>query len=1753
MLSKFSVKKPLTVVVGIIIVIILGIVSYVNTGVDLLPSMNLPYIVVVTINPGASPEEIEKTITRPVEDGLSTVANITEITSESSEHFSMVMLEFNYEADLDRAYADVKAALDLVAFPNSDLLQDPIVLKINPTMLPIMRISLSKEGTTIKDSNVYLAEVIEKINGLDGVANISANGLITNLAYININSDKLAGSVLDYAQDLLGIELKLPTAVKEELRAGLSQSVDIENVTPQMVVNTFKEILRNTQQWNEDNFGDNIMKYIIDLLLAGLEDTNSIIYKTAIFRAEELIDNKFILMDNDDSKAVFYDFIDQIIREAIVQYANNQIGSIINLISPEILSQVLYAQDFDMPSGSIQEGAISYIVKIGTTINTRGELIDLPVISFDVGAQLSTRVDQLQRLLTLISIATDGKLTFSEGDLIRLSDAIYDLYGREEEPNDTGVGYGTASIVSLWARTTMPSQITENLPQNWDSNFTSYLMEKAPAKWNRGFNANWRIEAIDLFIDCFDLYLTQLNVETLNNMQDNYLVTNISDEQAYAFVGVARAALPDSILFNLPFGWENTLKDIYVENIDVDWSMPAYVPRNDLVKQLLDIFAENMPAEWIPDLPANWQTSMKTAADNSVIPTFTDLIRRAISNLSPEFQLELENLFRERSREDIQNFFRSSITLLKLFSPDAVIIPQKGEGGSIPLDAEYSIDFVLIKETIDNLENKAVIPLKLGSIADITFLDDATEQITTLLSRVNGILTPSAAVNISIEKEPDKSTAEITKRIENFLKETKAKDSTFNYTILTNDGESIAFMLNNVVKNLLYGGLLAVGILFLFLKDIKATMVVGFSIVISVVATFVMMYFAGLTLNIVSMGGLALGVGMLVDNSIVIIENIYRMRAQGKNIFVASIQGAKQVTSAIVASTLTTVIVFLPIAFIEGLTKQIFTDMALTITFSLLASLLVALTLVPMSTSTLIKKPAKKESKVLLTVKKGYAKSLNFALNHKIVPLIVVIVLFGSSIFMIFNMDNELFPDADSGSLNITSSIDKVAIDRYNAEKPLDEPYLTYDDVVQIIIDDIIKETKMIDEIESVGISLSGGITLAGFTLGETDVSANIKMVDEKKRSFGSIELAARLKKSLDDFSKTKGLYTINTSGNTMMGSFDMMGGDQTIKLFGKDLDLMRTEAQKIKDLLTKKDNNGNILFDERGNPIFLDGISKVTIGNESAVEEYRIRINKTKANMYGLTVAQVFLQLQSALTKAGVSHTLNLINDDNTNSEFDVYIYNNDYKVNSWYVCKDDQGKEIPVYVLNNRNDENDTALNNYFIKNTYGRSVYVKHQNKNVFVNKDGNIPLSKNGNDFVYTVINEGDNALKFIEKKLSRVDSSIHYKVDRIQEFDIITYGIHSANLLNPAAPTIVVPLYKMLDDECFLKDNNGNIIYRNASDFSFERIPAGLVTSKGYDTIVHENKKRVERISITFAKDVNANNMSKQINNLLDKEYQVPSGLTLDLSEGNKYIDEVFTTLYFVLALAIVLIYLVMVAQFQSVKSPLIIMITLPMAFTGCIFALFMANMSLSVMAMIGLIVLMGIVVNNGIVFVDYCNQMIQNNVPKRMALLRTGIDRLRPILMTAFTTIFALIIMAADTTEGGAILRPLAIAAIGGLVYSTVLTLYIVPVIYDLLNRKAKQSKRTKAFLDKDIDLVTSSEVEDILTSSSSSILNDIVPSNELGEAVASINKDIESSLLKKERQSKEEQKQEQTPPSILRGRRLRYSLPVRKDKKKKE
>lgn len=1482
MLSRLSVKKPFTVIVMIVIIIILGIVSYVNIGVDMLPGMNLPYIAVVTVYPGAAPETVEKEITNPLEEKLSEVGNIKNMTSSSAEHYSMVLLEFNANADIDKAYNSVNEKLQSVKFPDSNLLQKPIVMKINPSMMPIFSVSVGVDGQTIKESAETLSKAIEKIKSVEGVSSVTTSGMINDLVYINMNMDSLINALVDYLFKNFGIKLAFSDQTKDQILTRL-RDADWDTMTEDTVIDAVIEVIESNADSPSGNGEFLWSEAAINLLNdAKANPDTSYIYKLAT----QLLANKFVFKETTDS-ALFYSFLDETTSYIINNFLKSQVSGVFSAVSPSVLDQLIYAQNFDMPAGSVTEGVIETVVKIGPAVVSREEFLNMPVVSFDLGSSYNEQFNTFYGMLSAATIIANG--------------------------------------------------------------------------------------------DTF----------TFNELQlEGYIIA-------------IRAAAESS-------------------------------------------------------------------ADNPLYEYFTTHTNAEVF-------------------EDI----KTGIAFLSGFTEEGTIILPENNNGI------YQINIPKLKATVEGVQNTLVVPLKLSSFADVTFFDNSSQSLTYMLTRAisgeENAFTNSGAVIVSVNKEPDKSTVVTTDGILKILNELKndAGMEGFTYTVLSNDGNSINFMLDTVLSNLMYGGILAVLILLLFLRNIKATVVVGSSIVISVVFTFVMMYFAGVSLNIVSMGGLALGVGMLVDNSIVVLENIYRMRSQGKPKYVAAIQGAKQVGGAIIASTLTTMIVFLPIAFISGLTKEIFTDMALTICFSLLASLLVALTLVPMAASTFLNKKPKNETKVMKKIINGYAKTLNYFLRHKFIPLIIVTVLFGASIFSITKMDIVLFPTSDSSTMAITAKIDRNGLSKYNEDKTGDD-YLNYEDAIDFTINQFrdmfngeilirkepananselvayntINDESWLEAIDAVGLYISSGLTVNGFNLGDQSIKANVMLINEKKRDIGSIKLKQIFSEILNKDEVNKGIFECEINNGDMMSNIGMGTDSYSVKLYSTDIDKLRLEADRFAKQLQTTTEDGKLAYT-------IDGITSIETGLESENKEYRVIVDRAKANKYGLTVAQVYLQVSSLLSKVSSTSSVNLFTN-NIESAGNIYIYDLSYNVDTWYECVGQNDEDVRVFLNNNTSDTEGIAK--YFTINNQNKGLFTLSGDDYFYVPDGAYIPLNYLDNKFEYTYVYEDEN--EEIQTKtisFNKKGEEIYYSSNLVNKFDLMTMNISSEDMLNSGTEPKIVPLFKLLSDDCFVKDEDGNVKYRTSSLGSTDLVPEAFIKQDAYTSIAHSDKRRMVTINFEYDASYGGSEVQANLKKAVD-EFDFDKDVEVILVSGNPYVEEVFQTMIFVLGLAIAFIYLIMVAQFQSIKSPFIIMFTIPLAFTGGVFAMVFTGQPLSVMALMGLVVLMGVVVNNGIVFVDYCNQLIAKGIPRKVALIRTGMDRLRPILMTALTTIVALITMAIDGSEGGAMLQPLAITSIGGMLFSTVLTLFIVPIIYDIFNKKAAQSEKDKLFANNEI---SSAETDD--------------------------------------------------------------------------
>jgi multidrug efflux pump subunit AcrB len=788
--------------------------------------------------------------------------------------------------------------------------------------------------------------------------------------------------------------------------------------------------------------------------------------------------------------------------------------------------------------------------------------------------------------------------------------------------------------------------------------------------------------------------------------------------------------------------------------------------------------------------------------------------------------------------------------------------------------------------------------VKLSDVAVISVYDNSGDMYT----KVNG----ENAIMFSVSKQSSYSTAAVTDAVDEKTEEITADNPDVQFTTLMSQGEYVHIMIDSITSNLIMGAALAVIVLFLFLRKIRPTLVVSASILFSVVFAFVLMYLAGITMNMISMGGLALGIGMLVDNSIVVIENIIRMRAEGADKRTAAIKGAKQVAGAITSSTLTTVVVFVPIVFTTGITRTLFTDMALTIAFSLFASLIIALTLVPAACAGMLSDKMKFKRTFADALAEKYAHAVTVLLRHRWTVIVTVLLLLGGSIYAALTVGTELFPSMNTGFVTVSVTLPETAT---QAER--------YD-----MLDEIGEKIGAVDGVDTVGVMDSTGSTDASSSmLSLTSSGTTVYVTVDAESTRSTDEIMADIRTATEGKE-----YTVSASASNMDISM-LTGSGVSISVSGQDFDDIQSVADEITDIVV---NTDGIVDVSQGNALMsIGGASSSTNGSAAADDseseeeqatEVRVFVDKDKAMEKGLTTAQVYLALQGKI--AAKTEATNF--DDTAGVTYGVYIYD--------------------------------------------------------------------------------------------------------DRIADFttdDFANFMIDS--------PTS--------DEDVKLSDI------------------ATITNAVGYTSIIHDNQERTLSVTASLLADYDVEEVNAKIQEKVDA-LTLPKGIKVEFGGEMEAINEAFYDLYLMILLAIAFIYLVMVAQFQSLKSPFIVMFTLPLAATGGFFALFITQTPLSIIALIGFVVLVGIIVNNGIVYVDYANQMVADGMSVSDALAKSARDRLRPILMTALTTIIALVTMALDVSRGSEMLRPLAITTIGGMLYGTLLTLFFVPVIYSVFNRGKKEKKK---------------------------------------------------------------------------------------------
>ncbi|NLM45975.1 MAG: MMPL family transporter [Firmicutes bacterium] len=1225
MLPKLSVTRPYTVVVAVVLVLILGAVSFLNLQTDLLPSIDFPYLLIITSYPGASPEEVEMVVTKPIEQVVATINNIKNVQSISREGSSLVILEFNYDVNLDTAMLDINGKLEMIKNAWDDAVGSPLMLRINPDMLPVLIASVDVAGMDVREiSSLAETELIPELESVNGVASVTAEGLLEETVEVVISQEKI-----------------------DAINSRILEKVDAE--------------------------------------LAGAEAelqaaAGKISEGKAQLKAEEAKRNQELAA----GEAALTAGLAQV-EEALQKMAEGE---------PQLLQA----------KSELEEAVAALAAK---------------------EAELQTGIDALLAAGDDLSDAEQAQLAALKEQLAALGVQKAEAEAALSETNNRLAALQTEKEKLL----AQQKELSQQLQQVRDGKkLLQAEMEKARAELAAG-------EA------------------EIKKQQ-----SSLEDARQEAF---AQASLEGMIT-------------------------------QEMISGILAAQNFAMPAGYLGE------------EGNEYLVKIGD----KLAGLD-----ELKGL------------------LLFDTGPEGI--------GKIYLE----------------------------DVAEIRRIDNAED----LYAKVNG----NDAVILIFQKQSNFSTTAVTKNLREKMRELESSREGLTFTALMDQGVYIEIVLDSVLDNLIYGGLLAALILILFLRDIKPTIVIAVSIPISLVFALAMMYFSGVSMNVISLAGLALGVGMLVDNSIVVLENIYRMRtAEGKSALRAAVDGTNQVGGAIFASTLTTVCVFLPIVFTKGLTRELFTDMGLTIAYSLLASLIVAVTLVPTMAATVLKNQTEKKDSLYTRFVRLYESVLRWSLQHKAIVIAFFVVLFAVSCYLGTIMGTVFFPDMDTPQMTVTIAPEEGA---GNAD-------------VTLLTEEVVERISGIPDIETIGAFRGGGMdSLLGMGSGKT---ASLYLVLAEQRTLSNKEIAQEIERL------TAGLdckVTVNTN-NIDMSALGVSGLEVEIR--GRELDTLQKIAFDVARIMEE-----------------VEGTTDIATAADDGAAEIRIRVNKEKAMAKGLTVAQVFSHVRSRLAQQQAATTLQ------------------------------EDNRDYPVIVVDDR-----TALLT----------------------------PESVAG----LTVVQETGGEEKEV-------------RLDEIAEIE----------------------------------------------------------TGTGLASIRRDAQQRMLSITAALEPGYNIGLVSRELEAKL-ADYEVPEGYSVKIAGEMEIINTSLRDLYFMLALAVVLVYLIMVAQFQSLLSPLIVMFTIPLAFTGGLIALYLTGYEISLVAMLGFLVLSGVVVNNGIVFVDYTNQLRDEGRALTEALVEAGKTRLRPILMTAITTILGLSTLSFGVGLGSEVLQPLAIVMIGGLLYATLLTLVVVPVMYELLHKR---------------------------------------------------------------------------------------------------
>ena len=1277
-MEKFSVKKPFTVLVAVIMVLMLGFVSISNMQTNLLPDVNTPYLMVVTVYPGASPERVESEVSDVMQNALGTVAGVEKVTATSAENYSLLLMQFSDDTDMNSAMVKVSNKVDqtTASLPSSCL--TPSIIEYSLNMNAFMTVAVSREGSDVYDLSEFVSDtLVPYVERKGGVSSVSTNGLIEKMVQVQLSQEKIDA-----------INEKLLEVIDVQLADARKQLESAE-----------AQIEAGRKEYNRQfkNYSNTVSDTMMQEMSGQVGDAIEVVRK----QAQALLDS-----------------VNQLI--AVVQ-------------EPEIQQALI----------DVRDGLQRVMDKFNETgMKDIDSLIEIVTELRDITDKLTGALQQLQQRLNTES-GTEGSTAADLADDLQVQQSLNTVYNT--------------------------------------LNDVIKAMDDVPG-------------------------LTKTFSDAIGNFSQQQM-------QAYMKFTEAREML------------------------------------NEYEKQLAE-----------------------------AKQTYADAEEKAMASSDVSKLLDIDTL--------AQLIYAQNFSM-----PAGYVKDSSGKSWLLKVGEEY--------DSIEDISGALLLhvdgfgDVRLSDVADVEVIDNAEASYT----RLNG----ERAAVLKIYKGATSSASEVSDNCLSAFQELEAQYDGLHVVVLSNQGNYITIIVKSILSSMVIGAALAIIVLAIFLRDVKPTLVVGFSIPLSVLFAVVLMYFTGMDLNVMTLAGLSLGIGMLVDNSIVVIENIYRLRGRGVPAARAAVQGAKQVGMSVVASTLTSVCVFLPVVFSSSIVKSLMQPMSLCIGYCLMASLIVALTVVPAAASTVLKKAEPKQLKWFDKIQDKYAKSLEWCFRHRALPLLAAVVLLAFCGWRVFSMGVELLPTITSNEAIVTLSTTK--------DLSKEDSYAIAGKAMEAMLE--------VDHVEEVGITTDTRV--AGMDIGQLGLPTTITDLLNAANSYGTYQVNVMLDESLSssEIETARQALEDALSGiedctakveiSGMQELTSQLASGLSVKIYGADAETLSQLSEKVVDIVNDT-----------------KGFANATNGLGSGDATINLHIDRDKVRSYGLTVAQVYQQIAAKLTTTTTAQTPVTVD-----------------------------GSTMSVQISNNLD-------------------------------------PVTKeNMMDITFeTTVMSADGTTSTGTCTLA----------------DMATWDTGSA----PDSIT---------------------------SEDQTQYVSVTADTLDGYNTTVQ------------------ARVLEKKLNEFARSD-EMPEGCSFSMGGESDSVNFMVNEMVQWLSLALPFVYLVMVAQFQSLLSPFIVLFTIPLAFTGGLLGMLFTGQQLTMISLMGFIVLMGTVVNNGIVFVDYANQLRLGGMERRAALIATGKTRMRPILMTTLTTVLAMLQLVFSNDMASQLMSGMAIVIICGLSYATLMTLYIVPILYDILFRK---------------------------------------------------------------------------------------------------